>query len=107
MSKNKPSTAEKNKILEHVLMISQKLVSESRSSKISVKLRTLLRYAYISYQRQTFDLSTIRGLVPRLRPPSSLANQYFYRDIETLLKKRFNVDIHYKRNFRYVTFYKT
>ncbi|MCD6458425.1 MAG: hypothetical protein B6U95_00955 [Thermofilum sp. ex4484_82] len=97
---------EKNKILRHVYLITQELLRSTRSRKISIKLRTLLRYAYVSYTRRTTNLNTIRGLVPRVKPPSWLTNQYFYRDIENMLRKNFKASIEVRRQFRYVTLYK-
>ena len=97
---------EKHKILRHVYLVTQELLKCTRSRKISIKLRTLLRYAYVSYTRRTTNLNTIRGLVPRIKPPSWLTNQYFYRDIEDMLRRNFRVSIETRRQFRYVTFYK-
>jgi len=97
---------DKRKILDHVLLVTGQLLKDTKSKKISIKLRTLLRYAYISYVRKTVNLSTIRGLVPRIRPPSRLTNQYFYRDVEDVLRRNFKVKIENKRNFRYVVLYK-
>jgi len=101
------SLIEKNKLIEHVLLVAQELLKSTKSKHISVKLRTLLRYAYVSYRRKTTDLNIIRGLVPRIRPPSRLANQYFYREIERVLGEHFNISIENRRQFRYVTFYKS
>ncbi len=102
-----PATvAEKAKLLEHIVLVAQELLRSTKSRKVSIKLRTLLRYAYVSYKRKTTDLNVIRGLVPKIRPPSRLANQYFYREIERLLVERFNVKIENRRQFRYVTFFK-
>lgn len=100
------STSEKRKLLEHVVLISKELLRSTRSRSISIKLRTLLRYAYVSYRRRTTDLNTIRGLVPRVRPPPRLANQYFYREMERVLKENFRIRIENRRQFRYVVFYK-
>jgi len=93
-------------LLENVVAISRQLLEKTRSRRISIKLRTLLRYAYVAYKRKTTNLNTIRGLVPRVRPPSKLANQYFYREMERVLQKNFNVTVENRRQFRYVTFYK-
>ena len=101
------SLVERDKLLKHVKMVASELLKNTRSRHISIKLRTLLRYAYVSYKRRTTDLNTIRGLVPRIRPPPRLANQYFYRDIENMLKHNFKVKIENRRQFKYVTFYKT
>ncbi|RLG47724.1 MAG: hypothetical protein DRO06_02405 [Thermoproteota archaeon] len=99
-------SVEKTKLLHHVNLVARELIRNTRSKRISIKLRTLLRYAYVSYKRKTTDLNTIRGLVPRIRPPSRLANQYFYRDIENMLRRNFKVVIESRRQFKYVTFYK-
>lgn len=98
--------SEKSKLLEHVVLVSKELLKSTRSRSISIKLRTLLRYAYVSYRRRTTDLNIIRGLVPRVRPPSRLANQYFYREIERVLRNNFRIKIENRRQFRYVVFYK-
>ncbi|RLE83978.1 MAG: hypothetical protein DRJ41_03960 [Thermoprotei archaeon] len=101
------SLIEKRRILEHVHLIAQELINKTRSRTISIKLRTLLRYAYVSYRSKTTDLNVIRGLVPRIRLPSKFSNQYFYREIERSLRSRFNINIEVRRQLRYVTFYKS
>ncbi|MCS7104533.1 MAG: hypothetical protein NZ954_03085 [Thermofilaceae archaeon] len=98
--------SEKTHLLEHVVLISKEILDNTRSRMVSIKLRTLLRYAYVSYKRRTTDLNAIRGLVPRVKPPSRLTNQYFYREMERTLKNNFNVRIENRRQFRYVVFYK-
>lgn len=98
--------SEKTHLLEHVVLISKEILDNTRSRMVSIKLRTLLRYAYVSYKRRTTDLNAIRGLVPRVKPPSRLTNQYFYREMEQTLKNNFNVRIENRRQFRYVVFYK-
>jgi len=99
-------TSERVKLLQHVRLVAEEILRSTRSKKISIKLRTLLRYAYVSYKRNTTNLNTIRGLVPRIRPPPRLANQYFYRDMEKMLRRHFHVSIERRRQFKYVTFYK-
>ena len=98
--------SEERRLLEYVVLISKEILKNTKSRMISIKLRTLLKYAYVSYKRRTTDLNAIRGLVPRVRPPSRLTNQYFYREMEKVLKNNFNVRIENRRQFRYVVFYK-
>ena len=100
------SPSEKGELLNHVVAISRELLEKTKSQRISIKLRTLLRYAYVAYRRKTTNLNTIRGLVPRVRPPSKLANQYFYREMERVLRKNFKISVENRRQFRYVVFYK-
>ncbi|ABL78107.1 hypothetical protein Tpen_0705 [Thermofilum pendens Hrk 5] len=97
---------EKQKLLEHLASVVEELLRNTKSSQISIKLRTLLRYAYVSYVKKTSDINVIRGLVPRVRPPAWLTNQYYYREIELMLKTRFNARIENRRQFRYVVLYK-
>ncbi len=97
---------ENGKLLYHVKLVVQEILKNTRSRQISIKLRTLLRYAYISYKRNTTDLNIIRGLVPRIRPPAKLSNQYFYREMENMLRRNFRVTIERRRQFKYVTFYR-
>jgi hypothetical protein len=98
--------SEKSSLLEHVVLISKEILNSTKSRVVSIKLRTLLRYAYVAYRQKTTDLNSIRGLVPRMRPPSRLTNQYFYREMERILRDNFNVKIENRRQFRYVVFYK-
>jgi hypothetical protein len=98
--------SEKSSLLEHVVLISKEILNSTKSRVVSIKLRTLLRYAYVAYRQKTTDLNSIRGLVPRVRPPSRLTNQYFYREMERILRDNFNVKIENRRQFRYVVFYK-
>ncbi|AKG38925.1 MAG: hypothetical protein ACP5II_07570 [Infirmifilum sp.] len=95
---------EKEKLLEHLVAVVEQLLSTTKSNQISIKLRTLLRYAYVSYVKRTTDINVIRGLVPRVRPPAWLTNQYYYREIEGILRQRFNARIENRRQFRYVVF---
>lgn len=97
---------DKSRLLKHVYMVTEELLRSTKSRQISIKLRTLLRYAYVSYIRRTTNLNTIRGLVPRIKPPPRFTNQYFYRDIEDMLRRNFKVSIETRRQFRYVTIYK-
>jgi hypothetical protein len=97
---------EKQKLLDHLVSVVEELLKNTKSAQISIKLRTLLRYAYVSYVKKTSDINVIRGLVPRVRPPAWLTNQYYYREIEMLLKNRFNAKIENRRQFRYVVFNK-
>jgi hypothetical protein len=98
--------SERDGLLEHVVLVSREILKNTKSRVVSIKLRTLLRYAYVAYRQRTTDLGSIRGLVPRVRPPSRLCNQYFYREMERVLKNNFNVRIENRRQFRYVVFYK-
>jgi len=98
--------SERASLLEHVILISREILNHTRSQRVSIKLRTLLRYAYVAYKQKTTDLNAIRGLVPRVKPPSRLTNQYFYREMERVLKNNFKVKIENRRQFRYVVFYK-
>ncbi len=97
---------EKEKLIEQVVVIAEKIVESTKSRKISIKLRTLLRYAYVSYIKKTTDINIIRGLVPRIRPPARLTNQYYYREIERALRERLNARIENRRQFRYVVLYR-
>lgn len=96
------SREEKEKLLEHLTLVVQQLLSSTKSKQLSIKLRTLLRYTYVSYIKKTSDISVIRGLVPRVQPPAWLTNQYYYREIERVLRERFNARIENRRQFRYV-----
>ncbi len=97
---------EKERILEHLTLVVQQLLNSTRSRQLSIKLRTLLRYTYVSYIKKTTDISVIRGLVPRIRPPAWLTNQYYYREIERVLRDKFNAQIESRRQFRYVVLQK-
>ncbi len=97
---------EKEKLIEQVVIIAEKIIESTKSKKISIKLRTLLRYAYVSYIKKTTDINIIRGLVPRIRPPARLTNQYYYREIERVLRERLNAKIENRRQFRYVVLYR-
>ena len=95
----------KDGILEHLRLVVSEILRNTKSRTISIKLRTLLKYAYVSYAAKTTNLNMIRGLVPRIRPPPQLTNQYFYRDIEDFLRRNFNVKFERRRNARYVVLY--
>jgi len=102
-----PDRSLKDGILEHLRLVVSEILRNTKSKTISIKLRTLLKYAYVSYAAKTTNLNMIRGLVPRIRPPPQLTNQYFYRDIEDFLRRNFNVRFERRRNARYVVLYNT
>ena len=105
-SSNSKDLLEKSKIFDHACKIVERLLKTSKSSTISIKLKTLLKYAYVSYMKSTLDIPKLRGLVPRVRIPSKYANQYVYNDLVEVLKKNFRVTVEKRRHSRYVVIYK-
>jgi len=97
---------EKSKIFDHACRIVERLLKSSRSNSISIKLKTLLKYAYVSYIKSTLDIPKLRGLVPRVRIPSKYANQYVYNDLVEVLRKNFKITVEKRRHSRYVVIYK-
>jgi len=79
-------------------------VSTTRSRRVSVKLKTLVKYGYAAYAYGTLDFRRVRGLTSRVRVPGRLANQYFYRKVEEELARNFDVEFEDRRGFRYAVF---
>lgn len=80
------------------------ILSKTLSRKFSIKLRTLLRYGFVSYIARTKDLNVIRGLAARILPPPSFTHQYFYLKLQKKLKERFGSALTFekRRNHTYV-----
>jgi len=88
---------EKEKLIEQVVVIAERIAASTRSRRVSIKLRTLLRYAYTSYvlgldPRGDAAWHRIRG-IHSIRPPPRLTNQYFYREVERVLRERLGARI--------------
>ena len=98
-------------LIEQVIIIAEKLIESAKSKKISIKLRKLLRYAYVSYTMgipvsvdNTEGWNKVRSIYVKL--PARLTNKYYYREIERVLKERFNARVVKRRRTKYIVFYK-
>lgn len=105
------SRSEEKLLLEQTVAVAEKFVETARSRKISVKLRKLLKYAYISYTMNIDPHSPegwrrIMTLAARVKTPSQLMNHYFYRRMEQALLNSFNARIMKRRHAKYIVFYK-
>ncbi|RLE88651.1 MAG: hypothetical protein DRJ67_01385 [Thermoprotei archaeon] len=89
-------------VVERVVVIAEKLLAGARSRGISVKLRTLLRYAYASLKLGTMDIAVLRSVVARIHPPHTLTNRKFYGELEEALRARLGAHIYYRRDKKYV-----
>jgi len=96
----------RRKVLSKILEITERLLEDSRTESVSVKLRTLVRYGYVSYARGVDDISSIKGLMARVSIPREISSRYFYRKVEETLKEYFDVEFEYRRCHRYVTLHK-
>jgi len=93
-------------VLGCVLRVAECIVAGARSRRVSVRVRSLVRYGYAAYVFGTLDFRRVRGLVSRVEPPSYIANRYFYGRIEEALARRFDVRFEDRRGFRYAVFNK-
>lgn len=91
-------------VLGCVLRVAECIVAGARSRRVSVKVRSLVKYGYAAYVFGTLDFRRVRGLVSRVEPPSYIANRYFYRRVKEELVRYFDVRFENKRGFRYVVF---
>ena len=107
-SKSDPSDLayERSKIFDRACQIVERLLDNTKSRTISIKVKTLVKYAYVSYIRNTMDIPKLRGLVPRIRVPSRYANQYTYNDLVEVLRRNFKITVERRRHNRYVIIYK-
>ncbi len=92
-------------VLKRVVAVAVRVAGAARSRRISVKLRTLLRYAYISYSLRLdpldpADWRRIRSM-HSVRPPAHLANQYFYREVARILAERLGARVELRGGFKY------
>jgi len=92
------------RVLGYILRVAEHIVSTARSRRVSVKLKTLVKYGYAAYAYGTLDFRRVRGLTSRVRVPGRLANQYFYRKVEEELARNFDVEFEDRRGFRYAVF---
>ncbi|RLE72370.1 MAG: hypothetical protein DRJ37_03030 [Thermoprotei archaeon] len=91
-------------VLNYVLKVAECIVAGARSRRVSVRVRSLVRYGYAAYVFGTLDFRRIRGLVSRVEPPSYIANRHFYGRVEEVLARRFDVRFEDRRGFRYAVF---
>ena len=92
----------KKAIMERVVYVAWQIVSEARSHEISIRLRTLIKYAYIAYILGEDRFSYIRGMSSKVRAPRFLFHKAIYRAVEEELRKRFEVRFETRRgNKRY------
>ncbi len=97
----------KKEVLKRTLAVSRVLLNSARSKTFSIKLKTLIRYGYISYIRNTTDINMLKGLMSRLYPPREIVNQHFYRELESALLRNFKVKIMKRGSHRYAIFIKS
>lgn len=97
---------EKHRIFDRACQIVERLLDNTRSRTISIKIKTLLKYAYASYIKNTLEIPKLRGLVPRIRVPSKYANQYTYNDLVEVLRQNFKISVEKRRHNRYIIVYK-
>ena len=99
------SRAEKSRIEKGVLskvnFVAGFIVRGTKSSRISIRLRSLVRYAYTAYILRLNDFNTIKGVSTKLNPPKYLFSQHFYRKVEEELAKRYKVLFVNRRGKRY------
>jgi len=96
----------KREVLRKTIEVCKVLLKSARSRTFSIKLKTLIRYGYISYVRNTTDINILKGLMSRLYPPREIVNQHFYRELEKALRENFNVKIRRRGSHRYAVFMK-
>ncbi|RLE64704.1 MAG: hypothetical protein DRJ38_05030 [Thermoprotei archaeon] len=97
----------KREVLKRTIEVCKTLLKSTRSRTFSIKLKTLIRYGYISYVRNTTDINILKGLMSRLYPPREIVNQHFYRELESALKENFDVKIKRRGSHRYAIFIKS
>jgi len=93
---------ERQIMLKHVELVASQLLASTKSRTLTLKLRTLVRYAYTSYVKGTLDFPTIRGSAHRYKPPNWMVSQLFYRQAERALAKRLNAKVVRRRGQVYV-----
>ena len=90
-------------MLEKIEIIFRNLINNSRGKKISIKIKTLVKYAYFSIIKKTTQISYLKNAIKEVRVPSKFANQYFYTDVFYYLRQKYNIKIdRRKRNLRYI-----
>jgi len=92
------------RVLGYVLKVAEHIAATTRSPRVSIKLKTLVKYGYAAYAYGTLDFKRIRGLTSRIRVPGHLASQYFYRRVEEELARNFDVEFEDRRGSRYAVF---
>ncbi|RLE83668.1 MAG: hypothetical protein DRJ39_04485 [Thermoprotei archaeon] len=96
----------KEQIIRKILLVSKVLLNSVHSRQFSIKLKTLIRYGYIAYVRNTTDINTLKGLMSRIYPPREIVNQHYYRAVEKALRNNFNVKFTRYGSHKYAVFVK-
>lgn len=94
----------KRQVLDCVVELARQIVAGARTRRVSVKLRTLVKYGYTAYAYDTLDLGKARGLSSRVSVPRYLANPSYYRSVEEELARNFEVEFEKRRDIKYVVF---
>ena len=93
---------EKESLLQHIQWIAEEILRNSKSTRVSVKLRTLIRYAYTSSVKNTRDLSALRGMIARVKTPSWATSPFYYRRAARVLQEKLNAKLDRSRSDVYV-----
>jgi len=93
---------DKSAVIGLAVRIARILRERARSRQISVKFRTLIRYAWAAYRMGIMDLARLRGVSYRCYPPPTITNNHFYRKVEEALVEELDAEIVYRRGIKYL-----
>lgn len=81
----------KKSVLEKISFIVYIITRSAKSPRISIRLRTLIKYAYIAYILGEERFNVIKGLTSKIKPPRYLFNRDFYKAVEEVLARNFHI----------------
>ena len=88
-------------VLSRISYVASLIVKGAKSPRISIRLRSLVKYSYTAYILGLKDFNMIRGVSSKVNPPKYLFSHYFYRRVEEELAKHYKVLFVNRKGKRY------
>ncbi|RLE94208.1 MAG: hypothetical protein DRJ96_09570 [Thermoprotei archaeon] len=89
-------------IVDMAVAVAGRMAAAARSRQISVKLSTIVRYAYIALRYRTVNLRRLRGLTARVRPPQRVLSRYVHDAVAEAVSRRLGAQVVWRRGRRYL-----
>lgn len=97
---------ERRRVLEKTVEVAIHLLNTARTRRISVKMATLVKYAYLACRLGTLDITALKQM--KVHPPHHLRTQYFYREVvKALRKRRIRARVEHRHSVKYLVLYKS
>ena len=86
--------------LRKAVYIARLIVRDARSRRVSIRLRTLIKYAYASYALKEEKFNIIRGKAAKIKVPRYLFHKDFYKAVEEALTENFDVEFETRNGYK-------